>query len=80
MAVNQFSFSAAALDRHVTVGNSRRVARTRSVSGDVNLLLFLQSLYDNGASGGDFAVIRLNPDVDKDPDGSGTPRIGSNHT
>lgn len=31
-------------------------------SGDASLLTFIESLYANGATGGDFAVIRLNPD------------------
>ena len=32
-------------------------------TGDTNLGRWLQSLYDGGASAGDFAFIRVNPDL-----------------
>lgn len=42
--------------------------------GDVNMASFVNSLYSNGAEAGDYAVIRMNPDANQNPDGpDGTP-------
>ncbi len=56
-----------------TSGDPNDTPVTISTS-DATLLSFVQSLYDNGATGGDFAVFRLNPSSDiANPDVGGNP-------
>lgn len=44
-----------------------------NAGGDANLLGFVQSLYAAGAVAGNFAVLRLNHDANRNPNATGTP-------
>src|SRR5690606_19120339 len=46
-----------------------------NVTGQMALTDFLQSLYDNGAQPGDYAIIRMTYDVDMNPNTGATQRF-----
>ena len=53
--------------------NSNPIRMHTSSSGDSALVSFIQSLYANGATAGDYAIIRLNHDINRNPNAAGTP-------
>src|SRR5690606_10991041 len=46
-----------------------------SIDGNEEIAIFLQSLYENGAQAGDYAVIRLTYDIDRNPNTGNTQRF-----
>ena len=61
------------LDSSVSNPECTPVTVTTSTAGNANLVTFLQTVYGSGASPGDFAIVRLNHDIDQGPEADGTP-------